>query len=81
MSDDVDVANERRDAELANRIAEHMYQLGHAVSAYADIEAETCNGCAYATKAAWGRTCDGWRDCRDDIDRKQRFASGKYRGG
>ena len=77
--DDVDIAQARIEAELENLIAEHIYQLGHAVSAHADIEAETCNGCAYSTKAAWGRTCDGWKDCRDDIERKERFASGRFK--
>ena len=74
--DECDIAQERIDAEMANRIREHQYQLGHAVSA-ADIESETCDGCSYITKSSYGHRCESWRDCRDDIERKAKFGKGK----
>ena len=74
--DEIDLANDRRDAELANRIANHQYQLGHAVSA-ADLEDETCSGCSYITKSSYGHSCESWRDCRDDIERRVKFNKGK----
>lgn len=73
--DEADYGNERAQAMLEAALSEHQWQLGHAVSAI-DIEAETCNGCPYATKAGWGHKCDGWKDCRDDIERRERFNRG-----
>lgn len=75
MADECDIANDRAQAELENRIAEFMYRLNQ-MGNERDIEAETCNGCSYATKAAWGRKCDSWRDCRDDIEKREKFGRG-----
>lgn len=77
MSDDVDIANDRRDAKLANRIAEFQWQLNHAVNAYPVGECRNC-----AEKLDDGRAfCD--EACRTDWDDRQRAArrNGKYRGG
>lgn len=35
-----------------------------------DYQAEVCNGCSYATKAAWGKTCDTWAECLHDFTRR-----------
>lgn len=60
MSDEIDIANERRDVELAARIAEFKYQMGHAVSAF---EVGRCRNCD--DKLDDGRNyCD--ETCRDD---------------
>jgi hypothetical protein len=37
-----------------------------------NLEAEICEGCSYATKAAWGKTCDGWAECLQDLQRRER---------
>lgn len=37
-----------------------------------DLQAEICTGCNYATKAAWGRSCDGWTECLEDHQRRER---------
>lgn len=37
-----------------------------------DLENEICTGCSYATKAAWGKTCDGWAECLQDLQRRER---------
>ncbi len=55
---------EERDRELAIRAARNAPQR--------DIEAEVCNGCSYASKTAWGRSCDGWRECLEDQARRDR---------
>ena len=73
--DEADYGNERMEKWLEAQISEHQYQLNQ-VGNCRDIEAETCNGCAYATKAAWGRKCDSWRDCRDDIEKREKFNKG-----
>ena len=36
-----------------------------------DIEAELCNGCDYASKASWGKRCDGWAECLKDLQRRE----------
>lgn len=78
MPDDFDYSQERQLELMENRIREHQYQLGHAVNAY-DVEAELCSGCNYATKASWGKTCDGWAECLQDSERhrKSRERNGK----
>ena len=45
MADECDLANDRRDAELANRISEFQYALGHAVSAW-EHGPGRCRNCA-----------------------------------
>ena len=37
-----------------------------------NLEADICEGCSYATKAAWGKTCDGWAECLQDLQRRER---------
>ena len=68
--DEADVANEHHERWLEGRIAEHQYQLNQ-VGNCRDIEAEVCNGCSYATKAAWGKSCDSWPECRADVVRRE----------
>ena len=74
--DDIDIANERAEAELTNRIAEHSYKLAHAVSAYPEGECRNCG-----EKLDDRPYCD--EHCRDDhwerIKLEQR--NRKYRGG
>lgn len=37
-----------------------------------DYEAEVCLGCQYATKTAYGRACEVWKDCLQDLQRRER---------
>lgn len=39
-----------------------------------DLEAEICIGCSYATRASWGKKCDGWADCLKDLQRREKAA-------
>lgn len=73
MSDIADDAQHNVDMFLAASLLKHQNSL----SQMGDIEAETCNGCEYATKSSWGRRCDAWKECRDDLDRKGNFAMGR----
>jgi hypothetical protein len=63
--DEADAAQHNVDMFLTASLLKHQQRLNQV----GDVEAETCNGCSYATKASWGRKCDGWRDCRDDLER------------
>lgn len=75
--DEIDIASERMQAELENRIAEFQWQLGHAVSAY---ELGRCRNCS--DKIDDGRAFCGI-ECRDDFAYRQKAKkrNGKYRGG
>lgn len=77
MADECDIANDRAQAELENRIAEFRYQLGHAVSAYPVGECRNCS-----TRIDDGRAfCDS--ECMQDWDDRLKASrrNGKYRGG
>lgn len=37
-----------------------------------DLEAELCTGCDYATRSSRGKRCDGWADCLQDLQRRER---------
>lgn len=77
MSDEVDFANERRDVELAARIAEMQYQLNQMGN---EPEESVCRNCKEPLPAGQ-RYCS--KDCLQDWE--DRLAAdrrnGKYRGG
>ena len=66
MTDIFDQATEReeKDRDLALRIVRNAPQR--------DYEAEVCNGCQYATKSAYGKSCDAWRECLEDLQKRER---------
>lgn len=74
--DEIDIASARMEAWLENRISEHMYQLGHAVSAYEDGRCRNCG-----EKLEGRNYCDA--ECAADFEERQRLArmNRKYRGG
>jgi len=37
-----------------------------------DYAAELCPGCQFATKTNYGRACDGWKDCLQDLQKRER---------
>lgn len=63
--DEADMAQHNVDMFLTASLLKHKQRLNQV----GDVEAETCNGCDYATKASWGRKCESWRECRDDLER------------
>lgn len=72
MADEADVGNEYMEKWLSAQLAEHTYQLNHAVSAYPVGECRNCQ-----TKLDDGRAyCD--KDCADDFAERQRMS--KRRG-
>lgn len=60
MADECDIANDRAQAELENRIAEFRWQLGHAVSAFEIGRCRNCNDKTDDSRAY----CT--TECRDD---------------
>lgn len=73
MSDIADDAQHQVDMFLAASLLKHQNSLQQ----MGDIEAETCNGCEYATKSNYGRKCESWKECRDDLDRREKFSMGR----
>jgi hypothetical protein len=70
--DEVDAAQHNIEMFLTASLLKHQQRLNQV----GDIEAETCNGCSYATKASWGRRCESWKECRDDLDKRETFSRG-----
>lgn len=64
--DDIDRAQEQEEKFRAAAIAAVSKAPAR------DLEAEICNGCSYATKTSWGKTCDGWVECLQDLQRRER---------
>ena len=70
MSDEIDLANDRRDAELENRIADHMHRMNQATVHYVD-----CNWCGSETENGAKYCCP---ECRTD---HERFENARARNG
>lgn len=73
MSDIADDAQHQVDMFLTASLLKHQQR----VKPVGDIEAETCTGCEYATKSNYGRRCESWKECRDDLDRREKFSMGR----
>jgi hypothetical protein len=65
MGDPADEAQHNVDMFLQASLLKHQNSLKQS----GDIEASICQGCKYATKASWGKSCDSWRDCLEDHER------------
>lgn len=66
--DDIERGQEReqKDRAIALQIA-----INHPVR---DLQAEICTGCSYASKSNWGNTCEAWRECLADLQRRDKTA-------
>ncbi len=66
MTDIFDQATDReeRDRELAIQAVRNARKR--------DFESEVCNGCQYATKTSWGRTCEVWPECLEDLTKREK---------
>lgn len=64
--DDIDRAQEReqKDRAIAIRLATNRPSR--------DLPGEICTGCDYATKSNWGHTCEAWRECLSDLQRRDK---------
>ena len=66
VMDDIDRAqnNEQIFREVALRNAHNIDVR--------DYEAELCNGCDYATKSSYGKSCEAWAECLQDLARREK---------
>lgn len=37
-----------------------------------DLPGEICTGCSYATKSNFGKQCEAWVECLQDLQRRER---------
>jgi len=37
-----------------------------------DYEAEVCNGCQFANQTNYGKSCEAWRECLEDLQKRER---------
>lgn len=66
MADEVDQAQHQCDIFLQASLLRHQNSLKQA----GELESAICQGCSYATKKSWGRSCDGWVECLEDYERR-----------
>lgn len=63
------------DVELAQKHEEMFREIAlrNAAAAPArDYPGEICTGCAYATKSSFGKSCEAWVECLEDLQRRER---------
>ena len=77
MPDELDFSQERQLELMENRIREHQWQLGHAVSAYEPGRCRNCNEPVPEGHAFCDKDCS--RDWSERLAAEKR--NGKYRGG
>ena len=64
--DDIERGQEREQQDRALCLAN---ALNHPQR---DYVSEICAGCDYATQTNRGTTCDAWRDCLQDLQKRER---------
>lgn len=64
--DDIDRAQAQEEMTRAHALAAARNKPAR------DVEAEVCTGCSYATASNFGKVCDGWRDCLQDLQVRER---------
>lgn len=70
--DDIDRAQQREqmDRDLAIRAASRAALANQS----RDYAGEICTSCNYATISNFGKTCDAWADCLQDLNKRERAA-------
>lgn len=63
--DEVDAAQHNIDMFLTASLLKHQ----HSLKQMGDVEAETCNGCDFKTKSNFGKKCEAWVECSNDIEK------------
>lgn len=64
--DDIERGQEREQKDRALCIAIARNQPPR------DYVGEICTGCSYATKTNFGRNCEAWRECLQDLQKRER---------
>jgi len=64
--DDIERAQRREemDRDLALRAARNQPTR--------DYAGEICTGCDYATRTTFGKNCEAWTECLNDLQRRER---------
>lgn len=64
--DDIERGQEREQKDRSIALAIAMNQPKR------DYAAEICTGCDYATASNRGQTCEDWRECLQDLQKRDR---------
>ncbi len=64
--DDIDRAQAQEEMTRAHALAACRNKPAR------DLETELCTGCDYATRSSYGKRCDAWADCVEDLQRRER---------
>lgn len=64
--DDIERGQEReqKDRALCLEIAMNQQQR--------DYAGEICTACDYATRSNFGQSCESWRECLEDLQKRER---------
>lgn len=62
-----------RATELEEKERERAIATARALP-HRDYESEICTGCSYATKTNWGKRCEAWVECLQDLQKRERAA-------
>lgn len=60
-----------RATEIEERDRERAIRIARATPAR-DYENEVCVGCSYATDSNFGKGCDAWVECLEDLQKRER---------
>jgi len=64
--DDIERGQEREQADRALCLAIARNQPQR------DYAGEICTGCSYATRTNFGQNCEAWRECLEDLQKRER---------
>ena len=64
--DDIDRAQRQEEMHRDRSIAAVRNQPAR------DYQGEICNGCSYATRTNYGKTCEAWTECLADLQKRER---------
>ena len=60
-----------RATEIEEKDRERAIRVARAAPAR-DYENEVCVGCSYATDSNFGKRCDAWAECLQDLQKRER---------
>lgn len=63
------------DSDRATHQEELMRDISIRIASAAaprDYPAEICPGCQFASKSNYGKTCEAWSECLEDLQKRER---------
>lgn len=66
MADFADIASE------LEQMQRDIALMACTVRPQRDFESEVCSGCQFATKTSYGRSCEVWSECAEDVRKREK---------